>query len=143
MILKETIKKVLKEKVKKKILSFIGSHGLISAIEFFGGWDFIEDKLGKDENLRKIKIDFIKELTNKYSGLSFWDLNENPILFKQTNEEYQEITHLGLRNVVIEIWDEDWKQDGQFIVLYENLSDKNINDIFNMLMKHFKKGINL
>lgn len=143
MNIKDTIRKVLTEGIRERIIDFIGSYGLKSAIIFFGGWKIIEDSLGEDDYTRKIKIEFIQELARDYGGISVFDLNEDPIAFRNNDREYLEITYFGLRKVSIQRWNERWEDDGELNVSYENLSDKNIDDIFYMLLIHFERGINL
>ena len=46
MNIKQTIKRVLKEGVKEKMIKFIDSYGLLSAINFVGGWDELKEMLG-------------------------------------------------------------------------------------------------
>lgn len=145
MNLKETIRRVLNEGLKERMIQFIDEYGVKSAVDFFGGWKIIEDTIGDENVTTKMKINFIKELTKEQGGISVFDLNEDPIYFGRDGNEYQEIYYFGLRSVTIQMWDREnnYTDLGEFIVSYENLNDGQIDDIFYMLMEHNRRGLRL
>lgn len=144
MNIKQTIRRVLNEGLKERMIQFMDEYGLKSAVDFFGGWKIIEDTIGDENVTTKMKINFIKELMKELGGISVHDLNEDPIYFGQDGNEYQEIYYFGLRSVTIQMWDrENYDDLGEFIASYEELSDGLIDDIFYMLMEHNRRGLRL
>lgn len=144
MNLKETIKRVLNEGLKERMIQFIDEYGIKSAVDFFGGWKVIEDTIDNERLTYKMKLDFIKYLVKEYQGISIVDLNEDPLFYDETDTSYHEIPYLALRGVTIQVWDKQNYDDlGEFFVQYERLDNEIIDNIFYLLMEHYRKGLQL
>jgi hypothetical protein len=144
MNLQENIRKVLKEGVKEKMIKLIDEHGLISAINFVGGWDTLKRMLGDYQINTKLMIDFIKDLTREYGGLSVFDFDESPIFYGRTKTEYREISYFGISHVTVQVWNnETFSDEGEMHVPYTNLNDTIIMEIFELLLEQYEKGIDI
>lgn len=144
MSIKQTIRKVLKEGVKEKMIKLIDEHGLISATNFVGGWNTLKKMLGDYQINTKLMIDFIKDLTREYGGLSVFDFDESPIFYNKTKTEYREIPYFGTSHVTVQVWNnETFNDEGDFHVPYENLDDATIMEIFELLLEQYEKGIDI
>jgi len=140
--LQESIRKVLKEGVKERMIELINSHGLLSAIRFIGDWDTLTDILGFDKINTEMMIKFIKELAREHNGLSVFDFDEDPIFYNKTDTEYREITFFGTNTVAVQRWDiRDFNAAGSLTVPYEDLSNNNVKQIFDFLMEKYENGI--
>lgn len=142
MKIKQTIRKVLKEELnldryKERIISFMKENGIKLTIDFFGGWDKIRDTLEGYDIPKELMIDFIKEIINYEGPLSIFDLNEDPIYYGRTKDEYREIYYFGKRSVTVKVWDEDFNDLGDFDVSYEALDDSIIYNIFDMILEYY------
>jgi len=144
MNLQENIRKVLKEGVKEKMIKLIDEHGLISAINFVGGWKTLKEMLGDYYINTKLMIDFIKNLIREYGGLSVFDFDEDPIFYNKTPTEYREIHYFGVDRVTVQVWNkETFDDEGEFHVAYEALDDATIMEIFELLIEEYEKGIDI
>jgi hypothetical protein len=133
--LKESIKKVLKEGVKERIIELIDSLGLESAISFVGGWEELKDIVGEEYITTKHMIGFIKEVTRKAGGLSVFDFDKDPIFYEETKSEYREITYFGPTRVTVQRWyKETFDHLGDLYIFYEKLGDDVIKRIFEFLI---------
>ena len=142
MNLRNTISRILNESVKDKMIEFIDSYGLLSAINFVGGWDELKEILGDYHVPVKDMIHFIKELAREYGGLSIFDFDEDPICYNQTETEYREISFFGTNTVVIQVWQKETFEDyGTFTVPYKDLDDETIVKIFELLIEEHHRGI--
>jgi hydroxymethylpyrimidine pyrophosphatase-like HAD family hydrolase len=144
MRIRKTIRKVLREGIKEKMIELIDEYGLMSAINFVGGWDDLKKRLGEYHLTTKDMIGFIKELVKEPYGLSVFDFNKDPIYYNQTNTEYREIHFFGINTVVVQVWEKENFEDlGTFNVPYENLDDATIMEIFELLLEEYEKGIDI
>ena len=135
--IRSTIKRVLKEGVKEKVKSVIDEFGLLKAIRLFGGIHNIEKMIKEPLLSFDEKIDFIKEIVNKYDGISLYSDLDQTIWVDAPDGEVREMTYLGLNRVVIDVYDSDtFSGTGEYTIDYEDLNPKYIDDIIDMLINH-------
>jgi hypothetical protein len=142
MKLKETIKRVLKEDKIYKVINLINNHGLLSALDYFGGWKRIQELANIEEPTRKMAITFIKDLIKKYGAISVHEIEKDPIFYEKDNIEYKEIDFFGRFTAIGTVWsfdDETESKDiGEFQLRYEELDNVMIYRIFDMLMDAYE-----
>jgi hypothetical protein len=126
---------IIKENAEK-ITKLINSLGLFRAAKFVGGYDTLIKLMGKNNIPKDIKVEAIKEFIEGFGGIDFSEINGDPIPYGESNNEYREITYLGTIRVIVYVWggyNNDTHQ-GKFGVRYEDLPEKILDDIINILM---------
>lgn len=126
----------INEDFKEDLIKVIDRDGLETASKLVSGYDNLINLLGDYQIPKKVKIRTIKEYMERIGGLSLFEVNQEPILYRETNTEYQEIVHLSINNVIIDRWGGYNNQThlGQFPVRYENLTEKTIDDIVEIVL---------
>lgn len=126
----------INEDFKEDLIKVIDRDGLETASKLVSGYDNLINLLGDYQIPKKVKIRTIKEYMERIGGLSLFEVNQEPILYRETNTEYQEIVHLSINNVIIDRWGGYNNQThlGQFTVRYENLTEKTIDDIVEIVL---------
>ena len=126
----------INEDFKEDLIKVIDRDGLETASKLVSGYDNLINLLGDYQIPKKVKIRTIKEYMERIGGLSLFEVNQEPILYRETNTEYQEIVHLSSNNVIIDRWGGYNNQThlGQFTVRYENLTEKTIDDIVEIVL---------
>ena len=86
---------------------------------------------------RKLKQDFIQNYFKDLGyGVSLPEIDVDPIFWSQNENEYREIFYLGASKISIIVWNkESGDNEGEYGVLYHNLSDDMIDEIFDIVMK--------
>lgn len=149
MNIKQTIKKVLSENLQRTIERMIERQGILSTISFAGDWKTFNQLYGQ-EITTKFQIQFIKEIAKEYGGISVFDLNEDPIFFREGEERiqgediptYEEIVFFGHKVVEIQVWDQTNHEDlNGYYIGYEALYDDRIGVIFNILLDNYYDGV--
>ena len=132
MRIRETIKRVLNEGTKDKIIKLIKQTGIVTAARYVGGYDELKTLIGDYEIPTEMKIDVIYDFVSKNDdGVSLGDFN-GPIFYKEDNDGYHQVEYLGLSRAAINIWGGyDFSVDkGEYGVYYENLPEKILEEIF-------------
>lgn len=149
--IRNVYRKVLEKKsltesssLSRKFRELIHNQGLAKAIDAIGSYEDLINIVGEELITREVKEKFIKDVVKEHGGISVFDLNEDPIFYEKTEKEYQEIAWFGLTKVTIQVWELDDMEDTREIYApYENLSDRQIDEIFIMLVEHYIEGINI
>jgi hypothetical protein len=149
--IRNVYRKVLEKKsltesksLSRKFRELIQNQGLAKAIDAIGSYEDLINIVGEDVITREVKEKFIKDVVKEHDGVSVFDLNEDPIFYEKTEKEYQEIAWFGLTKVSIQVWElDDMGDTGEIYTPYENLSDRQIDEIFIMLVEHYIEGINI
>jgi hypothetical protein len=130
--------------LSKKFTNVIQNKGIGAALDIVGSYDDLVRIVGEGTITREIEENFIRDIVLEHGGISVHDLNEDPIVYKETDGEVWEIYYFGIRRVSINIWYEAGYGSREDVIMsYENLSDKHIHQIFNILVEHYIKGFNL
>ena len=144
--MRDLIKKILREnsKLNTMLLKLINSKGLFYAMHVTGiKYDRVIEMVGDEFVGRKIKQEFIQDyFKNLGYGVGLPEIDVDPIFYSQNENEYREIFYLGASKVSIIVWDkESWDTEGEYGVLYYNLSDDMIDEIFEITMKLYNNEI--
>jgi hypothetical protein len=69
-------------------------------------------------------------------GISLLGVDIQPIPYREINKEYQEIVHLSFNSVIIDRWGgyENQSHLGELEVKYEDLTEKTIDDILEIIL---------
>jgi len=138
MKIRQTIKRVLNEGIKDKLIKLIDETGIVSAARYVGGYDELKRLLGDYEIPYDMKIDVIQELVSQdeYEGINLFDFG-GPISYKEDSEGIHQIEYLGRSKAIINIWGgyEFSMDKGEYGVYYENLPEKALNDIFEIALE--------
>ena len=130
--------------LSKKFTNVIQNKGIGAALDIVGSYDDLVRIVGEGTITREIEENFIRDIVLEHGGISIHDLNEDPIVYKIKDGEVWEIYYFGIRKVSINIWYEAGYGSREDVTIsYENLSNKHIHQIFNMLVEHYIKGFNL
>ena len=85
---------------------------------------------------------FIKNVLSDYGAFCFSKFYLEPIIFSESEDLYREIVCVSPGHVVVDVWGGYKRQQhkGEFGVTYDNLSEDNINDIFDTVMTLYEDG---
>lgn len=86
---------------------------------------------------RKIKQEFIQDYFKDLGyGVSLPEIDVDPIFWSQNDDDYREIFYIGVSKVSIIVWEKETNDSiGEYGVLYYNLSDDMIDEIFDIVVK--------
>lgn len=121
----------------KMINRAIKDVGFTSTIRLFGGLDKIKDYINTLDFTRKDKIEFIKYIYGEVGGTSFSEIYENPIHYQTSDENHhQEIAYMTQDSVIIDVYGghEYNTHVNEYLVPYENLNDRYIDEIFEITL---------
>ena len=126
----------INEDFKEDLIKVLDRDGLETASKLVSGYDNLVNLLGDYQIPKEVKIKTIKKYMERIGGLSLFEVNQEPILYRETNTEYQEIVHLSINNVIIDRWGgyENQTHLGEFPVRYEVLPEKLIDDILEIIL---------
>jgi hypothetical protein len=126
----------INEDFKEDLIKVLDRDGLETASKLVSGYDNLINLLGDYQIPKKVKIRTIKEYMERIGGVGLAEINQDAIPYIETNTEYQEIVHFGINNVIIDRWGGYKNQThlGQFPVRYENLTEKTIDDIIEIVL---------
>jgi hypothetical protein len=138
--MKDLVRRVLKEEVKNKIESQIDNLGLLQFMKISKmSFAKIFSVAGTDFLTNKIMIQFIKDVVDKNGSFSVYDINEDPIQYNKSGDEYREISYFGRKFVAVEVYS-GYNNLGDFHVMYENLSDDKLMEVFDFIMDVYEDG---
>jgi hypothetical protein len=138
--MKDLIRRVIKEEVKNKIESQIDKLGLFQFMKISKmSFAKIFSVAGMDFLTNKIMIQFIKNVVDKNGSFSVYDINEDPIQYNKSGDEYREISYFGRKFVAVDVYS-GYNNLGDFHVMYENLSDDKLMEVFDFIMDVYEDG---
>jgi hypothetical protein len=138
--MKNLIRRVIKEEVKNKIESQIDKLGLFQFMKISKmSFAKIFSVAGMDFLTNKIMIQFIKDVVDKNGSFSVYDINEDPIQYNKSGDEYREISYFGRKFVAVDVYS-GYNNLGDFHVMYENLSDDKLMEVFDFIMDVYEDG---
>jgi len=82
---------------------------------------------------------FIKDVINEYGPFGLVEIDEDPIFYNSSGDEFREISYLGKEKVVIDVYHGN-NNLGDFHAYYPNLNDNYIEEIFDVLIKAYQNG---
>jgi hypothetical protein len=126
----------INEDFKGDLIKTIDREGLETASKLVSGYDNLVNLLGDYQIPKKVKIKTIRDYMENIGGLSLFDVNQEPIPYRETNTEYQEIVHLSINSIVVDRWGgyENQTHLGEFPVRYEVLPEKLIDDVLEIIL---------
>ena len=126
----------INEDFKEDLIKVIDRDGLETASKLVSGYDNLVNLLGDYQIPKEVKIKTIRDYMENIGGLSLFEVNQEPIPYRETNTEYQEIVHLSINSIVVDRWGgyENQTHLGEFPVRYENLTEKTIDDIVEIVL---------
>jgi len=134
------IRQILNEQRKEKFLNDINEMGLLEFMKITGlSYVKVFQLVGNDLFTRKIITKFIKDIVNEYGPFGFVEINEDPIFYYSSGDEFREISYLGKERVIIDVYQGN-NNLGDFHVYYPNLNDEFIEEIFDVLIRAYQNG---
>lgn len=126
----------INEDFKEGLIKVLDRDGLETASKLVSGYDNLINLLGDYQIPKEVKIKTIKKYMERIGGIGLEEINQDTIPYTETNTEYQEIVYLGINNVIVDIWGGYKNQThlGEFPVRYENLTEKTIDDIVEIVL---------
>lgn len=138
--MKDLVRRVLKEEVKNKIESQIDKLGLFQFMKISKmSFAKIFSVAGMDFLTNKIMIQFIKNVIKETGPFSVYDIDEDPIQYNKSGDEYREISYFSRTKVTIDVYQGN-NSLGDFHVMYENLSDDKLMEVFDFIMEAYEDG---
>ena len=139
--MRNTIKRILKESIKDKIINQIDKLGLYAFMKMSGmSYPKIFSIAGNDWITNKVMIDFIKDDIRDDGVFSVLEIGYDPILYGKTNDEYREISYFSKNYVYVDVYSGN-NNLGDFKVMYENLSDNILKECFDLVMDAYEEGV--
>ena len=131
------IQSLITEDKEKVIRDMVDKHGVLHTIQMVGNYYKIEPYLKEID-----KVNFIKEKVTEISeelggcfGLA--EIDEEPILFSDDENELRQIEYLGKTRVTIDVYDLDSGSPmGDYNVVYESLPSHIIELLVEILINH-------
>lgn len=134
------IRQILNEQRKEKFLNDINEMGLFDFMKMTGlSYVKVFQLVGDDLFTRKIMTKFIKDVINEYGPFGLVEIDEDPIHYYNSGDEFREISFLGKERVTIDVYQGN-NNLGDFHVYYPNLTDEVIEEIFDVLIKAYQNG---
>lgn len=138
MLIKERIKKVLREEtVKNSLINLIDKEGLLGSLKLMNiNYTKLFSIIGDEWMTRKIKIGFIKDLMeSKLYGFGLGEVGLGPIFYNENEDEYRQIDYIGARGATVDVLPKNVdRADGEFFVSYFGLDDRIINELFDAMI---------
>ena len=134
------IRQILNEQKKEKFLNDINQMGLFDFMKITGlSYVKVFQLVGDDLFTRKIMTKFIKDVINEYGPFGLVEIDEDPIFYNSSGDEFREISYLGKEKVIIDVYYGN-NNLGDFHAYYPNLNDNYIEEIFDVLIKAYQNG---
>ena len=129
----------MSDNLRDRILNRIEKFGLKVTLDMTGMsyGKLFDIGIGPEYFTRKIKQEFIQNYFKELGyGIGLPEIDVDPIFWSENEKEYREIFYLGASKVSIIVWNkETWDTEGEYGVLYHNLSDDMIDEIFDIVVK--------
>ena len=137
----------MSDNLRDRILNRIEKFGLKVTLDMTGMsyGKLFSIGIGPEYFTRKIKQEFIQNYFKDLGyGVGLPEIDVDPIFYSQNENEYREIFYLGASKVSIIVWDkESWDTEGEYGVLYYNLSDDMIDEIFDIVVQLYDNNIEI
>jgi hypothetical protein len=135
----------LNESIKDDIIKVLDREGINTASQLVSGYDNLIKLLDGYEIPKETKIITIRDYMERIGVLSLFEVNQEPIPYRETNTEYQEIVRLSINSIVVDRWGGYKNQThlGEFPVRYEILPKKTIDDILDIVLNVLPNHDNL
>lgn len=135
----------LNESIKDDIIKILDSEGINTASQLVSGYDNLIKLLDGYEIPKETKIITIRDYLKPILGVNLLGIDEQPIPYKETNSEYHEIGYIGNNFVGVERWGGNKNQtfNGEYEVRYEDLPEKTIDDILDIVLNVLPNHKNL
>lgn len=147
--MRKIIKQILKESsnLRDKLIQQINLRGLFFVLNITGlsYTKLFSMGIGPEYFTRKTKQEFIQDFFKDLGyGISLFEIDEEPIFYNENESEYREIIYIGQSKVSVQVWTkENWEAEAEFGVLYHNLSDNFIDEIFDITIHLYDNNIQL
>lgn len=139
-MMKDLIRRVIKEEVKDKIVNQIDKIGLYQFMKMSNmSFAKISSIAGMDFLTNKIMIQFIKDVVDKYGSFSVYEIDLDPIQYNKTDSEYRDISYFARKGVSVDVYS-GYNNLGNFHVKYESLDDDKLMEVFDLVMGAYKDG---
>jgi hypothetical protein len=126
--------------INKTIIKLIDTEGIVNASDIVGGYDTLKELLGNYEIRTQLKIDTIKKFidTKTDGGFHLGEFDEEPIPYFENNDGYHQIEYLGPSRAIINVWGgyNGQTDKGEYGKRYEDLPEKSLDDIIEMIINH-------
>ena len=137
IMMKDLVRRVIKEEVKNKIESQIDNLGLLQFMKISKmSFAKIFSVAGTDFLTNKIMIQFIKDVVDKNGSFSVHDIGEDPIYYYKFGDGYREISYFGRKFVSVDVYNEN-NNLGNFHVMYESLDDDKLMEVFDLMIRAY------
>lgn len=135
----------LNESIKDDIIKVLDREGINTASQLVSGYDNLIKLLDGYEIPKETKIKTIRDYLKPILGVNLLGIDEQLIPYKETNSEYHEIGYIGSNFVTIERWGGNKNQtfNGEYEVRYEDLPEKTIDDILDIVLNVLPNHDNL
>jgi hypothetical protein len=145
--MKEVIIKILKEETfRNRIIDMIEKNGLLQALKvtnmsFTKLWSMI----GNEWLTRKVKQEFIKDVMNMMEfGFGLSEIGEEPIFYKENENEIWQIDYLGKNMVAIDILSKSaGGEEGSLNISYSALDNNILDSIFDVMVLVYENNKDL
>lgn len=140
--MKNLIKHILKEEtsIQKKLLNNIEKIGFLRTSKMVGGLERLFNIIGKEHLTKDNKIRIIREIIslNNEKYITLMELNEEPILVDDNDEEFSQIEILYPMDAGLYYYDKDTGRDmGEVYRVYDDLKNYIVDDIFSMVIGYY------
>jgi Mg2+ and Co2+ transporter CorA len=135
----------LNESIKDDIIKVLDREGINTASQLVSGYDNLIKLLDGYEIPKETKIKTIRDYLKPILGVNLLGIDEQPIPYKETNSEYHAIGYIGSNFVSVERWGGNKNQtfNGEYEVRYEDLPEKTIDDILDIVLNVLPNHDNL
>jgi hypothetical protein len=140
MDLRKNIRHVLNEEMdnRKIFLNQMNKFGLLNLLKMSGVsyGKLFSLGIGPEHLTRKIKQEFIQDVIQSSGVIHLLEYDIEPIFYNQNDTDYEEITYLGGNKVAVTVWYTVTNDiSAEFGVLYHNLNDNIIDEIFDIVVE--------
>lgn len=140
MDLRKNIRHVLNEEMdnRKIFLNQMNKFGLLNLLKISGVsyGKLFSLGIGPEHLTRKIKQEFIQDVIQSSGVIHLLEYDIEPIFYNQNDTDYEEITYLGVNKVAVTVWYTVTNDiSAEFGVLYHNLNDNIIDEIFDIVVE--------
>ena len=140
MDLRKNIRHVLNEEMdnRKIFLNQMNKFGLLNLLKISGMsyGKLFSLGIGDEHLTRKIKQEFIQDVIQSLGVIHLLEYDIEPIFYNQNDTDYEEITYLGVNKVAVTVWYTVTNDiSAEFGVLYHNLNDNIIDEIFDIVVE--------
>ena len=145
----ESIRRILREETENYILKFANQIDKIGLFNFLKTTNFSYTKLfsmiGDEWLTRKVKQEFIKDVMNMMEfGFGLSEIGEEPIFYKENENEIWQIDYLGKNMVAIDILSKsEGGEEGSFNISYSALDDNILDSIFDVMVLVYENNKDL